>query len=85
MHLSKLLRESRIAHLARPLDAKRLKNLVFMYSAPERVFLLHEHRVKNLKHSFQTLCAGMILWFYLHYHIAVVARRRSFMIACSSL
>lgn len=56
-----------------------------MYSAPERVFVLREHRVKNLKHSFQTLCAGMTRWFYLHYNIAVVARRGFFVIACSSL
>lgn len=37
IYLRKLLRESWAAHFARPLDARRLKNLVFMYSVPERV------------------------------------------------
>lgn len=37
IYLRKLLRESWAAHSARPLDARRLKNLVFMYSVPERV------------------------------------------------
>lgn len=37
IYLCKLLRESWAAHSARPLDARRLKVLVFMYSVPERV------------------------------------------------
>lgn len=37
IYLLKLLRGSWAAHSARPLDARRLKILVFMYSAPERV------------------------------------------------